>query len=180
MPLDSVDALFDAAFLGRLEALALAARQIVKGRQRAERRSDLLGAAVNKLHDFWRERFTEREAEVRRLEAELPQEIRLKTEFKAKRRAFGDSLGQRATVILHILMHLQRYPVILIDQPEDDLDNETLYSHFIRQLLERKELAAKTHSSAERKFINCGRVRTEKSNSPRRGQHAAVQARAFR
>jgi hypothetical protein len=50
------------------------------------------------------------------------------------------SLGQRATVILHILMHLQRHPVILIDQPEDDLDNETLYSHFIRQLLERKEL----------------------------------------
>jgi len=53
----------------------------------------------------------------------------------------GDySLGQRATVILHILMHLQRHPVIIIDQPEDDLDNETLYSHFIRQLLERKEL----------------------------------------
>jgi len=52
----------------------------------------------------------------------------------------GDySLGQRATVILHILMHLSRHPVILIDQPEDDLDNETLYSHFIRQLLDRKE-----------------------------------------
>ncbi len=53
----------------------------------------------------------------------------------------GDySLGQRATVILHILMHLRRNPVILIDQPEDDLDNETLYSHFIQQLLDRKEL----------------------------------------
>lgn len=182
---------------------------------------DLLGAAVNKLHDFWRERFNEREIEVRRLEAELPQEIRLQTSFRGKRRAFGEflrskfkgsglqaaaydtlveafedgrmlyqsradlaskgltenavvkvqatlldhladfltfrtpdetavlfngkplveySLGQRATVILHILMHLQRHPVILIDQPEDDLDNETLYSHFIRQLLERKEL----------------------------------------
>ncbi|MCK7480115.1 MAG: hypothetical protein M0C28_24705 [Candidatus Moduliflexus flocculans] len=45
------------------------------------------------------------------------------------------SLGQRATVILHILMHLCRYPVILIDQPEDDLDNETLYSHFVHRLL---------------------------------------------
>ncbi len=182
---------------------------------------DLLGAAVNKLHDFWRERFTEREAEVRRLEGELPEEIRLKTDFKGKHRAFGEflrskfrgsglqaasyetleeafidgrelyqsrselvakglsenasirvqsilldhladflsyrtpdetvvlfhqkplgeySLGQRATVILHILMHLQRYPVILIDQPEDDLDNETLYSHFIKQLVDRKDL----------------------------------------
>ncbi len=181
---------------------------------------DMLGAAVNKLHDFWRERFNERETEVRRLESELPPEIRLKTDFKSKRQAFGEflkaklrgsglqatsydamekafvdghelyqsrlelekhlsenaavkvratllehlpdfltfrtpdetiilfqqkplgdySLGQRATVILHILMHLKRHPVILIDQPEDDLDNETLYSHFIRQLLERKEL----------------------------------------
>lgn len=46
MPLDSVDELFDAAFLGRLEALALAARQIVKGRQRAERRSARHGSSI--------------------------------------------------------------------------------------------------------------------------------------
>lgn len=202
----------------QLVKLLAAGAQRAKTEQTAR---DCLGAAVNKLHDFWRERFIEREAEVRRLEAELPQEIRLKTAFKGKRRAFGEflrskfkgsglqaatyetleeafidgrelyqsraelvakglsenaaikvqatlldhladfltfrtpdetavlfngkllgeySLGQRATVILHILMHLQRYPVILIDQPEDDLDNETLYSHFIKQLLERKEL----------------------------------------
>lgn len=202
----------------QLVKLLAAGAQRAKTEQTAR---DLLGAAVNKLHDFWRERFTEREAEVRRLEKELPQEIRLQTAFKGKRRAFGEflrskfrgsglqaasyetlesaftdgrelyqsradlvtkglsenaaikvqstlldhladfltfrtpdetavvyggkplgeySLGQRATVILHILMHLQRYPVILIDQPEDDLDNETLYSHFIHQLLDRKEL----------------------------------------
>lgn len=202
----------------QLVKLLAAGAQRAKTEQTAR---DLLGAAVNKLHDFWRERFTEREAEVRRLENELPQEIRLQTAFKGKRRAFGEflrskfrgsglqaasyetledafmdgrelyqsradlvakglsenaaikvqgtlldhladfltfrtpdetavlyggkplgeySLGQRATVILHILMHLQRYPVILIDQPEDDLDNETLYSHFIHQLLDRKEL----------------------------------------
>ncbi|HYJ04885.1 MAG TPA: AAA family ATPase [Chthoniobacterales bacterium] len=206
------------ARLDQLVKLLAAGAQRAKTERGAR---DLLGAAVNKLHDFWRQRFTEREAEVRRLEAELPQEIRLQTVFKGKRRAFGEflrskfrgtglqaasydtledaftdgrelyqsraelmtkglsetaalkvqstllehladflsfrspdetvvlfhqkplgeySLGQRATVILHILMHLQRYPVILIDQPEDDLDNETLYSHFIRQLLERKEL----------------------------------------
>jgi chromosome segregation protein len=180
---------------------------------------ELLGAAVNKLHNFWRQRFQEREGEIRKLESELPSEIRLKTSFKGKRQAFGEflrsrfrgsglqagsyealekqfvdgrmlyevrthlegplsenaavkvralleehladlltfrtpdetvilfhqnplgdySLGQRATVILHILMHLQRHPVLIIDQPEDDLDNETLYSHFIRQLLERKD-----------------------------------------
>lgn len=202
----------------QLVKLLAAGAQRAKTEQMAR---DMLGAAVNKLHDFWRERFTEREAEVRRLEGELPQEIRLKTDFKGKRRAFGEflrskfrgsglqaasydtleaafidgrelyqsraelatkglsetaaikvqstllehladflsfrtpdetvvlfhqkplgeySLGQRATVILHILMHLQRYPVILIDQPEDDLDNETLYSHFIKQLVDRKDL----------------------------------------
>lgn len=203
------------ARLDQLLKLLAAGAQRAKTEQAAR---DLLGDAVNKLHDFWRERFTEREAEIRRLELELPPEIRLQTAFKGKRRAFGEflrsklrgsglqtssyetlqdafvdgrelyqgrsgldhhltenaavkirsallehladflsfrtpdetvilfhdkplgeySLGQRATVILHILMHLQ-HPVIIIDQPEDDLDNETLYSHFIRQLLERKE-----------------------------------------
>ena len=205
------------ARLDQLVKLLAAGAQRAKTEQAAR---DLLGAAVNKLHDFWRERFTERETEVRRLESELPTEIRLKTDFKGKRRAFGEflrskfrgsglqaasyetiegafidgrelyqsradlenhlsetavvkvrsvllehladflsfrtpdetvilfhgkplgdySLGQRATVILHILMHLQRHPVILIDQPEDDLDNETLYSHFIKQLVDRKDL----------------------------------------
>lgn len=205
------------ARLDQLVKLLAAGAQRAKTEQAAR---DLLGSAVQKLHDFWRERFSKREAEVRRLEGELPPEIRLQTSFKGKRRAFGEfirskfrgsglqassyeamenafvdgrelyqsranlekqlsenaavkvrstllehladfltfrtpdetvilfhkkllgdySLGQRATVILHILMHLQRHPVILIDQPEDDLDNETLYSHFIRQLLERKEL----------------------------------------
>jgi len=63
------------------------------------------------------------------------------TEILYQGKPLGDySLGQRATVILHILMHLHRHPIIIIDQPEDDLDNETLYSHFIFQLLERKEL----------------------------------------
>jgi len=203
--------------LDQLVKLLAAGAQRAKTEQSAR---DLLGAAVNKLHDFWRERFTERDREVRRLQSELPEEIRLQTAFKGKRKAFGEflrskfrgsgllspsyetlekafvdgrelyqgraeleklltenaatkvrsavlenladflsfrtpdetvilfhekplgdySLGQRATVILHILMHLQRHPVIVIDQPEDDLDNETLYSHFIHQLLERKEL----------------------------------------
>ncbi len=205
------------ARLDQLVKLLAAGSQRAKTEQAVR---DLLGAAVAKLHDFWRERFGERETEVRRLERELPPEIRIQTSFKGKRSVFGEflrskfrgsglqaasyeamentfldgrelyqsrtelekhlsenaaakvrtmllehladftsfrtpdetvilfhqkplgdySLGQRATVILHILMHLQRHPVILIDQPEDDLDNETLYSHFIRQLLDRKEL----------------------------------------
>lgn len=40
------DALFDAAFLGRLESLSLLARQLVRSRHRAERRSIQRGASV--------------------------------------------------------------------------------------------------------------------------------------
>lgn len=202
--------------LDQLVKLLAAGAQRAKTEHHAR---DLLGAAVNKLHEFWRQRFIEREAELRRLQDELPPDIRLHTTFKGQRLAFAEflrstfkgsglqtstfeklqsafvdgrelyqsradleqllsenaavkvrsllqdvlsdvltfrtpdettilykkeplgdySLGQRATVILHILMHLQRHPILIIDQPEDDLDNETLYSHFIRQLLRRKE-----------------------------------------
>ncbi|MBP1626438.1 MAG: hypothetical protein H6Q00_913 [Holophagaceae bacterium] len=204
----------------RLEQLK---KQLEDGAQRASTEQsgrELLENAAEQLHAFWKERFLEREREVRMLEHELPEEIRIQTTFKGKRKAFSEflratmkgsglqsssyemlldafvdgrelyqargelektlksesatakvkaalldqsgefltlrvpdtteiiyqekplgeySLGQRATVILHVLMHLRRHPVILIDQPEDDLDNETLYSHFIRQLLDRKE-----------------------------------------
>ena len=41
-----LDALFDADFLRRLEALSLAARQLTRGRERAERRSARRGASV--------------------------------------------------------------------------------------------------------------------------------------
>ncbi len=46
MSADPVEALFDAAFLGRLEALVLAARQVVRGRQRADRRSVRHGSSI--------------------------------------------------------------------------------------------------------------------------------------
>jgi uncharacterized protein (DUF58 family) len=46
MPATSVDQLFDAAFLTRLETLSLAARQLVRGRMKAERRSTQRGSSV--------------------------------------------------------------------------------------------------------------------------------------
>lgn len=56
-----VDALFDSAFLGRLESLSLLARQLVRGRSRAERRSIQRGASVEfaeyrpfSMGDDWR------------------------------------------------------------------------------------------------------------------------------
>lgn len=46
MPETSVDALFDRDFLQRLESLSLAARQLVRGRMKAERRSSARGSSV--------------------------------------------------------------------------------------------------------------------------------------
>lgn len=48
------------------------------------------------------------------------------------------SLGQRATALLQLLMSLEDHPVFLIDQPEDDLDNETIFRHVVEPLLEGK------------------------------------------
>jgi len=48
------------------------------------------------------------------------------------------SLGQRATALLRLLMSLQDHPIFLIDQPEDDLDNETVFRHVVEPLLDAK------------------------------------------
>ena len=51
------------------------------------------------------------------------------------------SLGQRATALLELLMSLEGHPVFLVDQPEDDLDNETIFRHVVEPLLDRKALS---------------------------------------
>ncbi len=48
------------------------------------------------------------------------------------------SLGQRATALLMLLMSLENHPILLIDQPEDDLDNETIFRRVVEPLLRRK------------------------------------------
>lgn len=49
------------------------------------------------------------------------------------------SLGQRATVILTLLTSLDRHPIMLLDQPEDDLDNETIFRNVVEPLQKRKK-----------------------------------------
>jgi chromosome segregation protein len=51
------------------------------------------------------------------------------------------SLGQRATALLTLLMSLETHPIVLIDQPEDDLDNETIFRRVVEPLLQRKQVA---------------------------------------
>jgi len=48
------------------------------------------------------------------------------------------SLGQRAATILALLLYNAKYPII-IDQPEDDIDNSTIYEGIIKNLLSKKD-----------------------------------------
>jgi predicted ATPase/predicted transcriptional regulator len=52
---------------------------------------------------------------------------------------FRMSPGKQGLVLLEIFLHLSNstYP-ILIDQPEDNLDNRTIYSHLVRYIRTRK------------------------------------------
>lgn len=47
------------------------------------------------------------------------------------------SLGQRASALLMLLLTQENIPVIM-DQPEDDLDNQTVYEGLIKRILELK------------------------------------------
>jgi hypothetical protein len=48
------------------------------------------------------------------------------------------SLGKRAMALLVLLLSLKDYPIIIIDQPEDDLDNETIHRMIVDPLREHK------------------------------------------
>jgi len=48
------------------------------------------------------------------------------------------SLGQRASALLLYVLSQRQHDVIIIDQPEDDLDNQTIYDDVIKLLREMK------------------------------------------
>ena len=49
------------------------------------------------------------------------------------------SLGKRAMSLLLLLLSLENHPIILLDQPEDDLDNETIHKLVVEPLVHKKE-----------------------------------------
>lgn len=59
------------------------------------------------------------------------------------------SLGQRATALMLFLLTRKEFDALIVDQPEDDLDNQTLFTEVIRRLLNLKghrQLLFATHS----------------------------------
>ncbi|TDP80960.1 hypothetical protein C7957_1544 [Halanaerobium saccharolyticum] len=49
------------------------------------------------------------------------------------------SLGQRASALIIFLLTNKENDLIIIDQPEDDLDNKSIYEDIIKELLDLKE-----------------------------------------
>lgn len=59
-------------------------------------------------------------------------------EIKYKEKCIQNlSLGQRASALLMLLLTQENIPVIM-DQPEDDLDNQTIYEGLIKRIIELK------------------------------------------
>lgn len=48
------------------------------------------------------------------------------------------SLGQRASALILFVLNQQKSDVIIVDQPEDDLDNQTIYEDVIKLIWELK------------------------------------------
>jgi ABC-type cobalamin/Fe3+-siderophores transport system ATPase subunit len=48
------------------------------------------------------------------------------------------SLGQRASALMLFVLGQRENDVVIIDQPEDDLDNQTIYEDVIKLILELK------------------------------------------
>ncbi len=60
------------------------------------------------------------------------------------------SLGQRASALILFVLSQQENDVIIIDQPEDDLDNQTIYEDvikLIRSLKPRTQFIFATHNA---------------------------------
>lgn len=73
------------------------------------------------------------------IEAFLTYRIPDKFEIIYRNRSLNEhSLGQRASALIIFLLTLRESDLIIIDQPEDDLDNQTIYNDVIRELKKLK------------------------------------------
>lgn len=87
----------------------------------------------NQLHDFKKLFYSQ-------IEELLTYRVPDKFEIVYRKRSLKEhSLGQRASALIIFLLSLRDSDLIIIDQPEDDLDNKTIYRDVIRIIKELKE-----------------------------------------
>ncbi len=58
--------------------------------------------------------------------------------FYNKELLVNHSLGQRASALIIFILTQRDNDIIIIDQPEDDLDNQTIYKEVIKELIKLK------------------------------------------
>lgn len=101
-------------------------REIYRGLQRLD---SVLGASAVKFRDQFE----------RNLEAALLHQVSPSFRVLYKGKELKDhSTGQRASALILFVLGRQESEVILVDQPEDDLDNQTIYEDVIKLLLTLK------------------------------------------
>jgi ABC-type Mn2+/Zn2+ transport system ATPase subunit len=74
--------------------------------------------------------------------------------------------GQRHTILLTIALLANTNVPLIIDQPEDDLDNEFIFSSIVttlRAVKERRQVILVTHNAQHRR---AWRLRANVSNAP--------------
>jgi len=87
-----------------------------------------LGISENRIIEF-KKRFSENIAEL--LTFRIEDRFIIKYNDKPLE---SHSLGQRATALILFLLAQKEADVLIIDQPEDDLDNQTIYEDVIKQI----------------------------------------------
>ena len=66
------------------------------------------------------------------------------------------SLGQRASALILFLLAQQDNDILIIDQPEDDLDNQPIYDEVIKEILKlkgRMRFIFATHNAKKKSFL---------------------------
>ena len=103
------------------------------------------------------------------IEAFLTYRIPDKFEIIYQNRSLHEhSLGQRASALIIFLLTLRESDLIIIDQPEDDLDNQTIYNDVIKVLKELKNTSQfifATHNPNIPVLGDCEQVVSCKYNS---------------
>lgn len=118
-----------------------------KGKEELTRKTALSDAQAQRLLDF----LNEKEGRWYELELLAPEdEVRVSLKVNGRWIKLEDlSPGQRATAMLLILLTRTRRP-LLIDQPEDDLDNRFVYEDIVKLLRAHKgefQLIVATHNA---------------------------------
>jgi len=141
---DAIEALVKAP--NKVTDSLLLSKYIKEGKQKLQEEFNLTKAMSNRLEGWFKD--TERLYELETLFPEDKIEIflRVNEEYKVIDKL---SIGQKATALL-LLLFAQEDRIIVLDQPEEDLDNRFIYEDVVkilREMKEKRQLFIATHNA---------------------------------